>query len=123
MIVEIVKTLKGSRVWKKGMVLTSPLPAEILKEVEKRSPCVRVTEDPTEAENPIAEVEMENEKEFEYESSFPIDQTEEDQEPEPEEQEPEEPEEPEIPDLCCPACGWVGKTPASLKRHITMNHM
>ncbi len=58
MKIEIIKTLKCSTVWKKGAVFddaVSPIPGDIIKEVENGSKAVRVIA----AEKPIAVVEPE----------------------------------------------------------------
>jgi len=62
MKIEIIKTLKGATVWKKGTVFddaVAPIPGNILNEVRHGSKAVRVIS----AEKPIAEIETEIENE------------------------------------------------------------
>ena len=119
MKIEMLKTLKGCTIWRKGTVFddtVSPIPGDILREVDSGSSAVKMTA----TEKPIVVVETENEIEkpvgpsltpeiIEKATTTPQEKT---------SIAPPETEEP----LKCTKCNWVGKTKAALKRHNTMNH-
>jgi len=131
MKVEMLKTLKGSAIWRKGTVfddIVSPIPGDILKEVDSGSSAVKMTA----TEKPIVAVETENEiEETVSESVFkdlPVtaDEAERIQkvfETVARAQEEKSIAPPETEEsFKCNKCRFVGKTEAALKRHNTMNH-
>ena len=123
MKVEILSTLKGSSLWRKGLVFDdtiAPIPGDILKEVHAGFPVVKVTRERTVAEKPIAAVETEIESiesawdpEFNYPSPEQIPIT---------VPEKEESIQKETSRFKCKLCPWDGKTASALKRHTTLVH-
>lgn len=120
MKIEIIKTLKGATVRKKGTVFddaVAPIPGNILNEVRHGSRAVRVIE----AEKPIAEIktEIEIKEAVEEESVAWAKLPDADDLPQ-ETTSSQAP--PETEEFKCSNCRWVGKTEAALKRHNTMKH-
>ena len=127
MKVEILSTLKGSSLWRKGLVFDdtiAPIPGDILKEVYAGSPVVKVTRERAVAEKPIAAVETE------IETIEPVEE-------EPDVVASEDPLQEQIPITVpekeesiqketsrfkCKLCPWDGKTASALKRHTTLVH-
>ena len=127
MKVEILSTLKGSSLWRKGLVFDdtiAPIPGDILKEVHAGSPVVKVTRDRAVAEKPIAAVEteietIEPEEELDIEISSDYSWREQIPKTVPEK---EESVQKEPPKFQCKLCPWEGKTAPALKRHNTLVH-
>jgi len=126
MKIEILKTLKGSTTWRKGTVFddtVSPIPGDILREVDSGSNAVKMIA----TEKPIVAVEPEIEiKETAEEPCSPnqglsemVERTMAMAKPQ-ENTSPAHPEKEEP--FKCTKCDWTGKTEAALKRHNTMNH-
>jgi len=116
MRVEMLKTLKGSTIWKKGAVFddtVSPIPGDILREVDSGTKTVKVTA----TEKPIVVVETE------IETQETVEETSGEK---PAEDPPQEKESIALLEteesFKCNMCRFVGKTKAALKRHNTMNH-
>jgi hypothetical protein len=128
MKVEILSSLKGSSLWRKGLVFDdtiAPIPGDILKEVEARSPVVKVTRERAAAEIPIAAVKTEIEiiKSVEEEpdiivSEDPLQEQIPITVPEKEESVQKETSK----KFECKLCPWEGKTAPALKRHMTLVH-
>ena len=109
MKVEILSTLKGSSLWRKGLVFddtVAPIPGDVLKEVQAGSPVVKVTREQAVAEKPIAAVKTEIET---------IETVEQIPKAVPEKEESNK-------KFKCTLCPWEGKTAPALKRHVTLVH-
>jgi len=121
MKVEILETLKGSTTWRKGTIFddsVSPIPGDIIKEVSSGSRAVRVM-----AEDKFAVTKNENEiiKPVEIADGFEWAELPPAVMP-PQEKTSTRQQETVDSENKCPKCGWTGKTPTALKRHITMVH-
>ena len=133
MKVEILNTLKGSSLWRKGLVFDdamAPIPGDILREAKSGHQAVRVITDQAVAEKPIAAVETEIEiiESVEEEtdavwgvlpeaSEDPLQERISETIPEKEESIKKETSK-----FQCKLCPWEGKTAPALKRHNTLVH-
>lgn len=127
MKVEILSTLKGSSLWRKGLVFDdtiAPIPGDILKEVYAGSPVVKVTREQAVAEKPITAVKTEIETIEPVEEEPDVVASE---DPLQEQisitvPEKEESVQKETSKFQCKLCPWEGKTAPALKRHVTLVH-
>ena len=136
MKIEILNTLKGASLWRKGLVFDdtiAPIPGDILKEVHAGSPVVKVTREQAVAEKPIAAVEteietIETEIELEHMRKIIFDPKSYIMPDLSQEQTPitvpekEESVQKETSKFQCKLCPWEGKTAPALKRHNTLVH-